>query len=741
MKLLCLTTLDSKHVELEFALQSLNSLVAQTSKKLSVHIVDMSTRHHNVQLRGSYSQVVVALDQNSRNSNSNRFDSIESARKRLEILVPEMHTKYSYDAILALGGSCGSSLACNAMQLLPIGADGPVKVCLSTMAGGNVTSFVADSDIVMVPSVCDLIGLNALSRAALRNAASLVFGALLAAGVSTDEAVDGDALQVGEAKRCVAISSFGNTADAVERAKLALERDFDCDVIVFHSTGSGGRALCKAAEQGMFDGVLDLTTTEMADFVGGGDLSAGGDRLARIKALGLPHVVVPGCIDMINFCGPAPSDKRRQGRLIYEWNAAVTLMRTSAEESAALGQLFADAAGPSTRFAVPLLGFSKLGVANERFHDAQADGAFLAALRDGVEDASATVHTFDAHINDAAFVDSVVRDIFAPLLLTACDRRASSAAAASSSSQAPPPPSISKFALPAQVDGDANSPRVLALRRLYAAIGNGRIVIGAGAGTGLSAKFQARNGIDLIIVYNSGEFRMNGVGSLAGLLPCSDANGVALKLGKRVMAVLSNDRSSGGDARQSPPVLCGVFASDPFRSMPALLAKIKAAGFAGIQNFPTLGLMDGHFRQNLEESGFKYDDEVRMVSVARQLGLLTTPYVFDVDDAVRMTNAGADVVVVHLGLTAGGSIGATTVLSFDASIALIQRIERAVHELNPHVIVLCHGGCISTPQDVGRAMPLLKGVAGFYGASSVERLPVELALADTVRQFKSIEML
>ncbi|RFU29003.1 hypothetical protein B7463_g7342, partial [Scytalidium lignicola] len=268
-----------------------------------------------------------------------------------------------------------------------------------------------------------------------------------------------------------------------------------------------------------------------------------------------------------------------------------------------------------------------------------------------------------------------------------------------------------------------------ALKRLRATVDAGNIIVGAGAGIGLSAKFIEKGGADLIIIYNSGRFRMAGRGSLAGLMPYGDANAIVLEMANEVLPVV-----------QDTPVLAGVCGTDPFRLMPVFLKQIKEIGFSGVQNFPTVGLIDGSFRQHLEETGMSYEEEVKMIKLAHEMDLLTTPYVFDVYQAEKMTRAGADVLVVHMGLTTSGSIGAQTAVTLDDSVELIQKCRDAATKINDKIIVLCHGGPIATVEDAKYVLSRTKGVAGFYGASSMERLPVEEAIASNTSAFKKLRV-
>jgi predicted TIM-barrel enzyme len=266
-----------------------------------------------------------------------------------------------------------------------------------------------------------------------------------------------------------------------------------------------------------------------------------------------------------------------------------------------------------------------------------------------------------------------------------------------------------------------------ALARLRAQVEHGRAIIGAGAGTGLSAKLAEAGGADLIIIYNSGRYRMGGRGSLAGLMPYGDANAIVMEMAHEVLPVV-----------RETPVLAGVCGTDPFRLMPQFLEEVKRAGFSGVQNFPTVGLIDGTFRANLEETGMGYDLEVEMIRRARELDLLTAPYVFTEDEARAMADAGADVLVPHMGLTTGGTIGAETAMTLEQAVERVQALRDAAAAVNPDVLCLCHGGPIAEPEDAGQVIGRTTGVVGFFGASSVERLPTEVAMTETMRRFKAI---
>lgn len=266
------------------------------------------------------------------------------------------------------------------------------------------------------------------------------------------------------------------------------------------------------------------------------------------------------------------------------------------------------------------------------------------------------------------------------------------------------------------------------LKRLRDEVSGGKVIVGAGAGTGISAKSAEAGGVDLIIIYNSGRYRMAGRGSLAGLLSYGDANEIVMEMGREVLPIVKDT-----------PVLAGVCGTDPFRVMDKFLEELKNQGFAGVQNFPTVGLIDGVFRQNLEETGMGYDLEVDMIRKASQLDMLTTPYVFDTEQAKKMAEAGADILVAHMGLTTKGTIGAKTALTLDDSVEKVQEICDAGKSVNPNIMVICHGGPIAMPEDAAYVLEKTEGVVGFFGASSIERIPTELAIKEQVESFKNIK--
>ena len=264
---------------------------------------------------------------------------------------------------------------------------------------------------------------------------------------------------------------------------------------------------------------------------------------------------------------------------------------------------------------------------------------------------------------------------------------------------------------------------------LRAQVNKGTPIVGSGAGTGISAKCAEAGGADLIIVYNSGRYRMAGRGSIAGLMPYGDANQIVVEMAAEVLPVV-----------KKIPVIAGVCGTDPFRMMPRFLKELKDIGFSGVQNFPTVGLFEGRIRANMEETGMGFDCEVEMIRIAHDLDLLTTPYVFNTDEAVAMTRAGADIIVAHVGTTLSGTIGAKDVMSLDEAVAAVQAMHDAVKSIDKNALVICHGGPIASPEDTQYVLSRVKGLAGFYGASSMERLPVEIAITENAKRFKALKI-
>ncbi|MFN0020904.1 MAG: phosphoenolpyruvate hydrolase family protein [Pirellulaceae bacterium] len=272
-------------------------------------------------------------------------------------------------------------------------------------------------------------------------------------------------------------------------------------------------------------------------------------------------------------------------------------------------------------------------------------------------------------------------------------------------------------------------PRDTILSQLRAKVAAGKPIIGGGAGTGISAKMSEAGGIDLLVIYNSGRFRMGGRGSLSGMMPYGDANAIVMEMAREVLPVVKNT-----------PVIAGVCGTDPFRVMKLFLRDVDAAGFSGVQNFPTVGLIDGKFRQNLEETEMGFGLEVDMIAAAHEMGLLTTPYCFNPDEATAMAKAGADILIPHMGLTTKGSIGASTALTLEESARQVQAMHDAAKKVNQEILVLCHGGPIAEPADAQFILDHTTGIVGFYGASSMERLPVEPAIRERVKEFGGLRI-
>jgi predicted TIM-barrel enzyme len=267
------------------------------------------------------------------------------------------------------------------------------------------------------------------------------------------------------------------------------------------------------------------------------------------------------------------------------------------------------------------------------------------------------------------------------------------------------------------------------LRRLHAQVAAGKPIVGCGAGTGISAKMAEAGGADMIIIYNSGRYRMAGRGSLAGLMAYGDANAIVVEMAAEVLPVVKNT-----------PVLAGINGTDPFRLFPVFLKQLKDIGFSGVQNFPTVGLIDGNFRANLEGTGMGYDKEIEAIALAHELDLFTSPYVFDVDQAKAMAKAGADQLVAHMGLTTAGSIGASVALTLDEAVSHAMELAEAGRSVRKDILVIAHGGPFDEPENVGKALARMPGVQGFFGASSIERLPTERAIRGQVEAFKALKV-
>ena len=678
-----------------------------------------------------------------------------------------------FAGIVGIGGSCGTSIITPAMRFLPVGFP---KIMVSTMASGNVAPYVGCTDITMMHSVADICGLNVITASILENAANAIVG------MTNLRRRGEDRRRKNEPTATLGMTMFGVTTPCCEAVRKSLEGD-GYEVVTFHATGAGGRAMEKLVSEGndhdndnndentigQLSGILDLTTTEVADEIAGGILSAGPERMDALASSGVPTVMSLGACDMVNFgsMDTVPERYLTANRKLHVHNEHVTLMRTSSEECLRIAMFIAQKVnsfvGPIVLL-IPVGGLSVIDVPDMPFHDPIADKVLFDEIERLVEERDMPLRKVICSpyaINAPEFAQeaaNLFRSIASSVpLKSKSDSRMETPTAATQTSivegrglgegeealidlpkelYTPPQPSP----LPPAAPG----PRDAILRRLKSitSLNDGTPIIGAGAGTGISAKFEAEGGADLIVVYNSGKFRMGGFGSLAGLMPYGDANAIMLQMGEEILPVLRRARRHNNDEDSSNwkevPLLAGVCGTDPLRCMDRLLTQVLEAGFSGVQNFPTVGLIDGDFRRNLEETGMGYEREIEMIATARQMGLLTTPYVFDVRDAIEMAKVGADVLVAHMGLTTKGSIGAGTSKTLDDCVSRIDAMVRAARDVNPQVIVLCHGGPIATPEDAQYVMDAVNGLDGFYGASSMERLPVEIAITEQMRKFKAI---
>lgn len=667
-------------------------------------------------------------------SATDRGEAMKLMHEAAPVFLRTLHRTLPFLGIVGLGGSAGTSIITAAMRALPFHV---AKVCMSTIGGGDVTGFAAGSNIVFVPSIVDVAGLNRISNAQIHSTACVVSGMVSGMVAKGAEVETKESQRTAARKPVVVASMFGNTTTCVDNARKLLTDEHGYEVLVFHSVGTGGRSMESVldADDSLVDGVLDLTTTEWADELCGGVFSSGPERLDRPGQLGISHLIAPGCLDMVNFGARATVPDKYRDRQLYEWNPSVTLMRTNAEENARLGKILADKANAATgpvAFLLPLRGVSILDADGGKFCDREADQALFDAIKANVR-ADIPVYEIDANINDAAFSQKAVA-----VLLELIAKKREKEPKAEGDRRQPKDDGVQQKAAPGerrvhapiklQLPVPPTTIRETILTRLLQNVNEGKPIVGGGAGCGISAKFEEAGGVDMIVIYNSGRFRMAGRGSLAGLLPYKDANAIVMEMAGEVLPIVKN-----------VPVLAGVCATDPFRNMDQFLKQIKKTGFAGVQNFPTVGLIDGNFRKNLEETGMSYQLEVDMIRKARQLGLLTTPYVFNAEEAKLMAAAGADIIVAHMGLTTAGSIGAQTALTLDQCVTVIQDITDAARSIRDDVIVLCHGGPISMPEDAEYILQRTQNVHGFYGASSMERLPTEVAITEQMRKFKGIK--
>ncbi|XP_022132687.1 uncharacterized protein LOC111005487 isoform X2 [Momordica charantia] len=682
----------------------------------------------------SREDVLSCYDRTGNDLPDDRGKALSIMSKALEYFLSKARGDGVIAGAIGLGGSGGTSLISSALKSLPIGIP---KLIVSTVASGQTESYIETSDLILIPSIVDVCGINSVSRVVLSNA-----GAAFAGMVVGRLEKFKDSRNFNE-KPTVGLTMFGVTTPCVNSVKERLAKE-GYESLVFHATGVGGKAMESLVREGFIQGVLDITTTEVADYLVGGVMACGSSRFDAIIEKRIPLVLSVGALDMVNFGSRDAIPSNFHGRNIYEHNKQVSLMRTTVDENKKIAHFIADKINNSlvkVRVCLPQNGVSALDAPGKPFYDPEATSTLLDELQRHIQsNDDRQVKVYPYHINDLEFAEVLVNsflEITSKETKDLCDPKIVSVEI----SQDLQENSISESNL--SVHGsiiyspsDFPDARPVTLRRtrmilenLKAQIVEGVPIIGAGAGTGISAKFEEAGGVDLIVVYNSGRFRMAGRGSLAGLLPFADANAIVLEMANEVLPVVN-----------TVPVLAGVCASDPFRRMDYFLKQVESIGFSGVQNFPTVGLFDGNFRQNLEETGMGYGLEVKMIERAHKMGLLTTPYAFNQDEALEMAKAGADIIVAHMGLTTSGSIGAKTALTMEESVLRVQAIADAAHRINPNVLVLCHGGPISGPSEAAFILKRTKGVHGFYGASSMERLPVEQAITSTVQEYKSISM-
>eukprot|EP01135_Chromosphaera_perkinsii_P011772 Nk52_evm18s2496 gene=Nk52_evmTU18s2496 len=711
-------TVDTKGDELEF--------IADCLRKRCVPcvMVDVSLKKHGKSVRACEGKSFVPRDCVLTCGESGEQWTEEEDRGRaagfmeecLEEFIRDAFLKEKMSGVIGIGGSGGTAIITPAMRNLPIGFP---KVMVSTVASGDVSPYIGGCDIAFMPSVVDIAGLNRVSNVIFRNAAGMIAGMVQQKKESDHHC-----------KPVVGMTMFGVTTVCANAIREALSEDFE--VVVFHATGSGGRAMENLVDSGMIQAVIDLTTTEVADEIVGGVMSAGPKRFERIIKKKIPYVVSVGALDMVNFGAKCtvPPIFIEHGRLLHVHNSNVTLMRTSREENRLIGKFFYEKF-KGVDFRIPIIvptnGVSQISRSGDIFFDLEADKALLDELEVLRKDnPNICLETVEGNINDEAFALRVVecfKSVASNLLQE--ERLSEIEKMKDSCGIRAKVPEHYMVAKPLVQNPVYDS----TLKRLKQKCVERKPILGAGAGTGISAKFEEAGGVDLIIAYNSGRFRMAGHGSLAGLLPFKDANAVMLEMVEELKQVVVHT-----------PILAGVCATDPLRSIPALLKKVQELGAAGVQNFPTVGLIDGVFRQNLEETGMSYQKEVDMIRTAHEMGLLTTPYCFDREQAVAMASAGADIVVAHMGLTTSGSIGAQTSKSLQECVLLVQEIVDGAKSINPECIILCHGGPISEPKDAQFIFKHVKGIDGFYGASSMERLPVETAIVTRMHEFNSLSL-
>ncbi|KAG9131071.1 hypothetical protein Leryth_006817 [Lithospermum erythrorhizon] len=600
-QVLCIATADTKLEELKFlshyVRSNLSLFSSNFSSKVRVTVVDVSIGPKEIDSCGDFDFVtrkdVLSCYSGSKKQSEiilpdDRGNALAIMDKAFKFFLNKAHANRNLAGVIGLGGSGGTSLLSSAFRSLPIGVP---KLIVSTVAAGQTEPYIGTSDLVLFPSVVDICGINSVSRVILSNAAAAFAGMLVGASErSNDLGSDGKKFAVG-------ITMFGVTTQCANAVKDRLEKE-GYETLVFHATGVGGRAMENLIREGFIQGVLDITTTEVADYVVGGIMACDSSRFDAMVENNIPAVLSVGALDMVNFGPKATIPPDFNGRNIYVHNEQISLMRTTVEESKKFAAFIADKLNKSSskvRICLPEKGVSALDSPGKAFYDPEATGTLLKELQRQVEtNENCEVKVFPYHINDSEFanalVDSFLEIVKKSATLTHQVDNSSSVTSSSTGEKLLYAPNNFPNAKPETLR------RTQAiLQQLRDQITRGKPIIGAGAGTGISAKFEEAGGVDLIVLYNSGRFRMAGRGSLAGLLPFADANAIVLDMANEVLPVVKR-----------VPVLGGVCATDPFRRMDYFLKQLESVGFSGVQNFPTVGLFDGNFRQNLEETGMGY---------------------------------------------------------------------------------------------------------------------------------------
>ncbi|KAK7262886.1 hypothetical protein RJT34_30467 [Clitoria ternatea] len=738
LRVFCVGTLDTKLHELRFLSDSLRSNLHrltntnQSSSKVEVVVVDVSTGSNKPESLQDFAFVSREDVISSYNSVSNgslvlpgdRGKAVALMSQALEQFLKKSNEDQCLVGVIGVGGSGGTSMLSSPFRSLPIGIP---KVIVSTVASGQTEPYVGTSDLVLFPSIVDIAGINSVSRVVLSNAAAAFAGMVVGRVQSSKDS------SCVKDKPTVGLTMFGVTTPCVNAVQDRLHKE-GYETLVFHATGVGGKAMENLVREGFIQGVVDITTTEVADYIVGGVMACDSSRFDVIIEKKIPLVLSVGALDMVNFGAKDTVPLKFQQRNIYEHNKQVSLMRTTVDENRKFADFIANKLKNSSSkicVCLPEKGISALDAPRKPFHDPEATCTLLHELQRLIPtNDDRQVKLYPYHINDLEFANALV-DAFLEINEKTSKDLTQQQVEHSHKDYVPNASSSVTIGYTPREFPNAKPETLektqLILQQLKHQIDKGIPIIGAGAGTGISAKFEEAGGVDLIVLYNSGRFRMAGRGSLAGLLPFADANAVMLEMANEVLPVV-----------KKIPVLAGVCGTDPFRRMDYFLKEVESTGFSGVQNFPTVGLFDGNFRQNLEETGMGYSLEVEMIKKAHTMGLLTTPYAFNQYEAIEMAKVGADIIVAHMGLTTTGSIGAKTAVSLEESVVRVQAIADAAHSITPSAIVLCHGGPISGPKEAEFILKRTKGVHGFYGASSMERLPVEQAITNTVKEYKSI---